>query len=173
MVGDMHGDYIFDRRYAQYWEPGYLDAAPKLFPEDTVRIAPIERPVDGIDLFQHIARLYSDAVNSGHKNLRLTLVGLDEFDKVRDEEAKGDAKFDAIFDQFPWPDVDEARRLSTRFPYSAVAPSFVDNVSKLVDPNIVRKNVQVLSTAAYLGSLDALTREQEDWFQNERIEPWE
>lgn len=102
------------------------------------------------------------------RSLRLTLVGLDEFDEERDKGAEGDAEFAEVMEQLPWgPRGTPEREDWAHFPYDPVATTFLHTVTKLVPKKKqgrVKSNVKIISSAEYLAQLDSQRRDEEDWW---------
>ncbi len=132
-------------------------------------IAPvIAKPVHK-DLFSQIAELYADAVGKGKRgtrDLRLTMVGLAEFDAARDADAADEVVFARIVDSLLWDDGVVPRPDDyEHHPYEPVAPTFVEQVTDLVHHKKyerVRRNVKVLSSTEYLAGLKHPA--DEDWW---------
>lgn len=129
-------------------------------------------PGKGIDIFQHIVNICAKRVASG--NLKVTLVGVDEFDAGRDLDAAGDDAFEAMIDTLPWGHPVHPREVYEHPAYEPVADTIIDRFLKLVDQSKhehVKKAVKVLSTEEYLGQLGQQRREEEAWWALEFLQP--
>jgi hypothetical protein len=138
----------------------------------------------GMDLFASIADVYTRELIArtekakGHADLpsrplKLTLVGLDEFDDERDKDAADDDVFEAKINQLPWHGTPPPRSAYEYPPYQPVAPSFVESVARFVDPSLratVKENVKVLSTADYHATLSTEARYEEDWWCDQHFD---
>jgi hypothetical protein len=123
-------------------------------------------------LFNEIAELYASAIGHGKRgtrSLRLTMVGLEEFDAARDADAADDTAFARIVDSLPWADGEvPGPDMYAHDPYEPIAPAFVNLITDLVHHTKherVRRNVKLLSSAEYLASLEHPA--DEDWWHTE------
>lgn len=129
-------------------------------------------PRGGTDLFQHIANLCAKRVASG--NLKVTLVGVDEFDAARDADAAGDDAFQAVIGQLPWDHPVHPRKAYAHPPYQPVADTLVDRFLKVVGQckrSHVTRVVKIQSREEYLAQLNKQRRTEEDWWACEVLEP--
>ncbi|BEJ13975.1 hypothetical protein CspHIS471_0311490 [Cutaneotrichosporon sp. HIS471] len=100
--------------------------------------------VIGSSLFKNIVKLY-------RPGLKLTLVGLDEFDEAREADAAGDPAWEAIYDSLPWEGL--MPPLCARPSYNSVADTFVDDLVKTLHRKKRaqgRRDVRVLASTEYL-----------------------
>ncbi|BEJ06434.1 hypothetical protein CcaverHIS641_0309560 [Cutaneotrichosporon cavernicola] len=106
-------------------------------------------------LFKNIVKLY-------RPGLKITLVGLDEFDGAREADAAGDPAWEAIYDSLPWQGF--MPPLRPRPSFTSVADTFVDDLVKTLHRKKkaqARRDVRVLTSTEYLklGHDD-----EEDWW---------
>jgi hypothetical protein len=92
------GNNTEDEDYPEWTEDFALNSALRaLQPGECCTIVPTPTPLEGHDFFDLLAYVYANTVvgktNTRVHRLKLTLVGLDEFDRVRDLEAADDDKF--------------------------------------------------------------------------------
>lgn len=132
-------------------------------------------PKNGVGLFAHIAEMYANSIGKGKRKnraLKLTLVGLEEFDAARDEDAAGDAAFEAVVNDLPWGELGvPARAQYARRPYTPVASDFVEMVIGHVHKSKherVQRNVRLMSSADYLAEIGPHRRKEELWWANLR-----
>lgn len=117
-------------------------------------------------LFEQIAQMYAHATKD--RELKLTLVGVDAFDAGRDADAVDDEAFARVAPSLPWGRPPPAPELYQHPAYLPVAPTLVDSIEALVDPSkrsSVRRNVTLLSSAAYLAGIEH--PDDEDWREAE------
>jgi hypothetical protein len=117
-------------------------------------------------LFEQIAQMYAHATKD--RELKLTLVGVDAFDAARDADAADDEAFARVAPSLPWGRPPPPPELYQHPAYRPVAPTLIDRIAELVDPpkrSSVRRNVTLLSSAAYLAGLEH--PDDEDWWEPE------
>jgi hypothetical protein len=182
------------RRHVGHKTIKHLSASsptPMLAGNQHLHLFKVRNPRDGptgVDVFTHIAQIYVQMLkarapkpkkNRGTKkkpknpqpvkepSIKLTLVGVDEFDVARDLDVAGDAAFHAIIGQLPWHGPAPPRSEYEYGSYAAVAPTFVERVASLAGHALLPKvlaNVKVLSDAEYLATLTQEARDEEDWW---------
>lgn len=131
-------------------------------------------------LFEQLAAKFADAIGRGtpqvgrpNRHLKLTLVGVDEFDSARDRDSAEDDEAHpwatAYYTPILGPDasafVDGYHYAQP--PYTSIADRFVDDVAKLVHKEkrgFVHRNVKVMSSAEYYAKLSSQRRKAEDWW---------
>jgi hypothetical protein len=118
------------------------DPVPPLLPNEHLDPIDFPLPFDDMDLFARIAKLY-------RPGLKLTLVGVDEFDAARDADASGDAEWDTVCATLPWfPTVPQV----TRPKYVAMADTFRNLVLKGVPKkkrDKAKRDIKVITSAEY------------------------
>lgn len=153
------------------------DPVPDL--EDGGYLRIIRFPVRSHDLgnvFNDIAKLYAQAIGEDEYgpvlNLKLTIVGLDEFHASRAADAADDDFFASMIDSLPWgAEGPPAPSRYRRRYYAPIAPKFVDLVAEATHASkrsAVKENVRVLTREQYFAELGAVRRMEEDyWFRAE------
>lgn len=127
-------------------------------------------PITVTDLFDQIAQFYANTIGRGkskYRALQLTLVGVDEFDAARDQDAAGDAAFVEISGDLPRAGAAPPRSSYEHPPYWPIASSFVDYFKACVHKSKherVDKYVNVVSSKEFLAQLGAQDRADDDWW---------
>lgn len=149
------------------------DPLPYVTEDQHLDVITVPVPCGGISVVDRIAKVYAKTIGKGKqkrpRNLKLTIVGLDEFDEARDADAAEDEHFAASINDLPWGETGPPPKSYYKRPkYSPVAPKFIDEVAKAVHKtkrNAVKTNVRVLSRAQYLAELGPRGRKEEDWWR--------
>lgn len=147
----------------------YASSSPPTLTENQhLHIVPMLFPGQ-YSLFERIAKVYANSVGKGkrkHRPIKMTLVGLDEFDEARDDDFLVDALFEEIVEDLPWT-TPPARDDWAHFDYPPVADRFMDEVLDHLDESKwdrVLSDLQLMSSKQYLAELGS-RREEEDWWQ--------
>jgi hypothetical protein len=118
---------------------------------------------------EQIMELYTNAIAKGkgcNRALKLTVVGLDEFDDVLKADAAGDKVLEAAIPKLPWPGAPPTLSEFAHPPCEDVAPTFIDKLMGLThksEHERIRCDVQVLSSAEYVASLGPRRYEEDLW----------
>lgn len=100
--------------------------------------------------------------------LKLTLVGVDEFDAARDEDAAGDDDFEDLVPLLPWHHPIHELATYRHPPHRSVAETFVNSIVQRVHKTKherVKQNVKVMSAEEYWARVGPQRRrDEEDWW---------
>jgi hypothetical protein len=154
---------------------GTTSTVPVLKPDEHLELVYPPEVQAGRSLFERLADLFADAVGRGKvrankktRTLKLTLVGLGEFDRARDDDADDDDAFAAVVPLLPI-----CSRLSPRSvwghpEYHSISDTFIDSVLKRVHKTkheVVKKSIKIMSSSEYFEHLAPQHREEEeDWW---------